>query len=76
MFEMKNVALLVKLHSFLIKIYGSVVCFLLLKCVCVFTNGAYGKLFTMLFITPICVSDFCETVHTLVKKQTPCQSMI
>ena len=36
MFEMKNVALLVKLHSFLIKIYSSVVCFLLLKCVCVF----------------------------------------
>ena len=50
-------------------IYGSVVCFLLPKCV-FFTNGVYRNFFTMFFITTICVYDFCETVlvkntHTL-----------
>ena len=59
---------------FLSLIYGSAVCFLLPKCVCFFTNGVYRKLFTMFFITTICVYDFCETV--LVKKHTPCQGMI
>ena len=32
-----------------------------------FTNGVYRKLFSMFFITTICVYDFCETV--LVKKK-------
>ena len=56
--------------------YGSAraVCFLLPKCVCFFTNGVYRKLFPVLFITTICVYDFCETV--LVNKNTPCQGMI
>ena len=55
-------------------IHGSVVCFLLPKCVYFFTNGVYRKLFPVLFITTICVYDFCETV--LVNKNTPCQGMI
>jgi len=55
-------------------IYGSVVCFLLPMYVCFVTNGVYRKLFTMFFITTICVYDFCETV--LVKNSTPCQGMI
>ena len=46
------------------------------QCGVFFTNGSYGKLFIMFFITPICVYDFCETVYKLVKKNTPCQGMI
>ena len=76
MFEMTNinVAFWVKLHSFL-NLWQTVWCVFCYQSVCVFfTNGVYRKLFTMFFITTICVYDFCETV--LVKKHTPCQGMI
>ena len=62
MFEMINVAFWVKLHSFL-NLWQTVWCVFCYQSVCVFfTNGVYRKLFTMFFITTICVYDFCETV--------------
>jgi len=65
MFKMKNVAFWVKLHSFL-NLWQCVVFSVTKARVCFFTNGVFRKLFTMFFITTICVYDFCETV--LVKK--------
>ena len=52
-------------------------CVFCYQSVCVFlTNGVSRKLFTMFFITTICVYDFCEMLTVLVKKSTPCQGMI
>ena len=74
MFEMKNVAFWVKLHSFLNLCQCGV--FSVTKVFFFFTNGVYRKLLTMFFITTICVYDFCEMLTVLVKKSTPCQGMI
>ena len=74
MFEMKNVAFWVKLHSFLNLCWCGV--FSVTKVFFFFTNGVYRKLLTMFFITTICVYDFCEMLTVLVKKSTPCQGMI
>ena len=71
---MKNVAFWVKWHSFLDLNLWQCGVFSVTKVCVFFTNGVYRKLFTMFFITTICVYDFCETL--LLKINTPCQGMI